>query len=303
VRGLSLGLFGDQDAATDDVALAEIADLGATWVALVVTWSQSDVHAVELARGPRSAPDRRLRAAIRRARARGLAVMVFPIIELDRVRRGEWRGTLAPDDVDTWWHAYERFILHYAELAEAEGAAALVVGSELGSTETWRDRWYHLLSKVESRYRGERVYSANWDHYRQVSFAERLDHLGISAYPTLSDDADASTAELTRAWRKTRRELDTFATAAGVSLWLTEVGYPSRDGAASQPWNYQRRAAVDLDEQRRCYQAMVTAWDGDATLAGLFVWNWSGKGGERDGDYTPRGKPAEAVLRAWFGGR
>ncbi len=197
------------------------------------------MRADAIARSPRvTAADAEVRRALRRARARGLRALLFPILTVREIRMGEWRGALRPRDVDAWWRSYERFILHYAELGAAEAAAALVVGSELGFSETWRDRWYHLISRVERVYSGDLVYSANWDHYRAISFLSRLDHLGISAYFELTDDGDASEAELTRAWRRAAAELRAFARAERVSLWLTEVGYPSRDRAAIRPWDY-----------------------------------------------------------------
>jgi hypothetical protein len=300
VRGFSVGIY----PGTPLERLDEVAAAGATHVALVVSWEQADVRSTVIARSPRvTAPDREVRAALRRARRLGLRAIVFPILVLRRVRIGEWRGTLRPRDVGAWWLAHERFILHYAALAEAESAAGLVIGSELGFSETWRDRWYHLISRVERVYRGDLIYSANWDHYHLVSFAERLDHLGVSAYFPLARGGDAGQAELDRAWRRHRDRLIRFARERAVSLWLTEVGYPSRDGAAARPWDYTAGGPIDLEEQRRCFAALIAAWDGRPELAGILVWNWWGEGGARDGDYTPRGKPAERLLRDWFAGR
>jgi hypothetical protein len=303
VRGFSIGVYpGDAGAALRRID--EVAGTGATWVALVVSWEQKDVRADAIARSPRvTATDAEVRRALRRARMRGLRALLFPILTVREIRMGQWRGSLRPRDVEAWWRSYERFILHYAELGAAEAAAALMVGSELGFSEAWRDRWFHLISQVERVYAGELVYSANWDHYRAVSFLSRLDHLGISAYFELTDDGDAGQEELTRAWRKVAAELRAFARAERVSLWLTEVGYPSRDRAATRPWDYSARGPIDLEEQRRCFAAMIAAWNGAAELRGLLVWNWWGEGGPRDGDYTPRGKPAEKLLRDWFGGR
>ncbi len=278
-----------------------MAATGATHVALVVSWEQKDVRSSAIERSPRvTAADRELVAALRRAARRGLRAVVFPVLSVRDLAPGQWRGALRPRDVDAWWLAHERFILHYAAIAEAESAAALVIGSELGFAESWRDRWFHLISRVEKVYRGELIYSANWDHFEQVSFAARLDHLGVSAYFPLAKGGDATQAELDRSWRRHKAALVRFARAARVSLWLTEVGYPSRDGAASHPWDYGADGAVDLAEQYRCFAALVAAWNGESALEGLMVWNWWGEGGPRDRDYTPRGKPAAALLRAWF---
>lgn len=280
-----------------------MAAAGATHVALVVSWEQRDVAATTIAPSPRvTAPDRELRAALRRAARLRLRAVVFPILVVRAVGPGLWRGALRPRDPAAWWLAHERFILHYAGIAAAEGAAALVVGSELGFAESWRDRWYHLISRVERVFPGEIVYSANWDHYQEVSFAARLDRLGVSAYFPLARRDDADQAELDRSWRRHRASLLAFARRSGVSLWLSEVGYQSRDGAAVHPWDHGAGGGVDLAEQYRCFAALVRAWNGEPALDGVLVWNWWGEGGPRDRDYTPRGKPAEALLRAWFSG-
>jgi hypothetical protein len=281
--------------------LDEIAALGATDVALVLGWRQADIKATELAPGPDTPSDVDVRAIAQAARDRGLAVTVFPIVMLDRNATGEWRGTLAPRDVDAWWLAYEGFIRHYAAIAADTGAVALVIGSELGSTETWRDRWFHLISAVERGYQGELWYSANWDHYEQVSFWSRLDAIGVSAYFELTTDKAASLDDLERGWEAPRDALLAFAKKTNKPLVLTEIGYPSRDGAAGKPWDYTSTAPIDLEEQRRAYAALAGAWDGTA-LAGVYAWEWRGDGGKRDGGYTPRGKPAECTLASWYTG-
>lgn len=297
---MALGLYPGTDGKAAARMVDELADLGASHVALVVTWAQRDVRSSHIAPSGETADDQVLRAAIARAHRRGLQVLVFPILTVERTAPGEWRGTVDPQDRDTWWLDYERFILHYAAIAADEEAAGLLVGSELGSTETWRDRWYHLISRVERLYEGQLVYSANWDHYPAVSFWRRLDAVGVTGYFRLTEDADASQAELTRAWRARREELERFAREQKKPLWITEVGYRSADGAAIDPWDYTRKAAVDLEEQRRCYAAFIDAWTGSTVLAGVFFWNWYGTGGASDHGYTPKGKPAERLLRAWY---
>lgn len=305
MKGIALGLYhreADEKGYSFHQMLREIRATGADHVSLVVGWKQRDVRASTLEPDPEiTISDARLRSLIREARRHRLKVLLFPIVELEIRRPLEWRGTLAPRDVDAWWRAYERFILHYARLAAEEKVHILSVGSELGTTEGWRDRWYALISAVERVFPGELLYSANWDHYEKVSFWDRLDYIGVTAYNELTRDSEATVEELTRAWRSVRETLVAFARKIDRPVVITEVGYVSRDGAAVHPWDYTSRARIDLEEQRRCYQAFVAAWQGEERLAGVFFWNWFGAGGERDGYYTPKGKPAERVLREWYG--
>src|SRR5262249_42351812 len=181
-----------------------------------------------------------------------------------------------------------------------EGVELLSVGSELCSTESWRDRWYHLISKVERVYAGPLVYSANWDHYEPVSFWERVTYVGVTGYFELARAAGAPEEALTRTWDAARQRLTAFAASVGKPLLLTEVGYPSQKGSATRPWDYTATAPVDLEEQRRAYAAFASAWRGKAGLAGVVFWDWGRPGGARDGSYTPRGQPAEKGLPRFF---
>jgi len=298
LRGVALGLYDGDDKARD---LAEIAALGADTVSLVVSWKQHDVRSVDLAATPGvTLPDERVRQVIRAAHKAHLKVFLFPIVEVEVRRPLEWRGTIKPDDVQAWWQNYEAFILHYATIAGDEGADLFAVGSELVSTETWRDRWNHLISGVKKKYKGKLVYSANWDHYEPVTFWDRVDYVGVTAYNELTKSKDASEDELAAAWRAVRESLVGFAAKVKRPLIITEIGYTSQDGAAVHPWDYTLRAPVDLEEQRRCYAAFIAAWKAEPRLAGVFFWQWYGGGGPADGSYTPRGKPAEQVLKAWY---
>lgn len=301
---MALGLYpdGGRDPSRFDHLIDEIARLGATHVALVVTWAQDDVRSTRIAaRSDVTIDDATLRHAIQHAHGQGLRVLVFPILTLRKLAPGEWRGTIQPADVDAWWLGYEAFILHYAAIAARERAWSLLIGSELGSTESWTYRWYHLISGVERVYDGVLVYSANWDHYQHVTFWRRLDAMGVTGYFELTQSKDESEANLARSWQAVRQALIDAAQAIEKPLWITEVGYTSTDGTATQPWNYVLSGAVDLEEQRRCYAAFVQAWGGQPALGGVFFWNWSGEGGPDDRGYTPKGKPAGRLLESWYG--
>jgi hypothetical protein len=298
MKGISLALYpGPPDSPRHDypALVDEIAGVGADHISLAVFWRQDDVRSTTISRDEATTiSDERLRAAVRAAHRRGLKVLLFPIVEVTRRKDGEWRGTLAPSDVAAWWASYEGFVMHYAAIAAEEKVALLCVGSELGSTETWQERWLHLIRAIRRSYPGQLLYSANWDHHQAVTFWAELDFMGVNAYFALAGKTEA---ELARSWAPSRDGLLAAAKRAGKPLVITEVGYQSRAGAAARPWDYGGDAKVDLEEQRRLYAAFDAAWR-DAPLAGVFWWNWWGEGGATDTGYTPRGKPAEKVLRA-----
>jgi hypothetical protein len=45
---------------------------------------------------------------------------------------------------------------------------------------------------------------------------------------------------------------------------------------------------------------MFEVWDKEEKLGGVYIWNWFGFRDPEDRGYTPRGKPAEEVLRHWY---
>lgn len=279
----------------------EIAALGATHVQLVVQWGQADIYGHTIAPYRWGTDDAEIRRLIAYAHQRGLKVFLFPVLRLATLRPGEWRGTLEPQDRAQWWAGYRRFILHYAQLAAETQVELYSVGSELGAMEHERLRWLALILAVRGHFSGALTYSANWDHYTKVRFWPALDLIGVNGYHPLSERDDASEAELGARWITLRDQLLRWR-PKNRPLLLTEVGYPSVDGAARRPWHYTSAAAVDLEEQRRAWAAVYAAWHDQPDLIGLCVWAWHGTGGPSDGDYTVRHKPAAAIIRRWFKG-
>ena len=305
-RGVALGLFvheKDPDARRFyyEQFLDEIVEVGATDIALVVRWAQRDVAATMIrpVKGV-TVQDDVLREVMALSVARGLRVFVLPTLHVERRRWGQWRGALRPSDWEEWWLAYRRFILHYAGIAQEGGAVMFAVGSELVSTERYETRWRALIGEVRTVFSGALTYSANWDHFEPVQFWDAVDVVGISAYPELSDEDQPGLEALVQGWGPFRRRLRGWAAAHGHRYVFTEVGFPSHTDAARRPWDYGRKAPVDLDLQLRCYESLYHVWQRDVRLDGLYLWNWYGVGGAGDGGYTPRGKPAQDVVRHWY---
>ena len=307
-RGIALGLYSEDPSWDYGEFFDEIAATGATHVSIVAPWYVRDTRATEVFDHDRfTVPMRTVERCISDARARGLKVFLFPILRVEDKSDGGWRGVLDPADLDAFFESYREFILRFARLAAKREVPVLSVGSELASLERHERRWRRLITEIRQLYPGELTYSANWDHYEELPFWDALDYVGVTGYFELADkekpaSADPPLATLVHSWREHHRRLTRFAAGAGKPLLLTEVGYLSQRGAAARPWNEAADEPLDLEQQRRCYEAFWRVWNGEPRLAGVYFWNWFGWGGADSKEYTPRGKPAAKEVARWYGG-
>lgn len=94
------------------------------------------------------------------------------------------------------------------------------------------------------------------------------------------------------------------------SILFTEVGYKSIRGTAVQPHLWPEHlpsgGAVTADgaAQAQAYRVFFDGIRQRDWVAGVYVWKWFSNPESPEEDatgFSPRGKPAEAVLRAAFG--
>lgn len=302
VRGVALGLFSGDPGWDYGALIDEIRARGATDVLVVVNAVQSDRFSsdIEMRRG-HSPSEVTLARTLRQIRDAGMRAALMPVVRLAERQPHEWRGVIAPaDGLDAWFASYGRFVLPLARVAEAERVGRFVVGSELSSLEAYGPRWRTLIHDVRAVFTGTITYSANWDHANAVPFWDALDEVGLTAYFPLGSDALASARAVAEAWKVPRTVVENLGTKLGKPVLVTEIGYPSRQGAATRPWDDSATAPVDLDAQRRLYRGFCDAFAETPSVSGFYVWNWFGFGGPRDGGFTPRGKPAAAELENCF---
>lgn len=298
-RGVALGLFATDPDYDYAVLLEELRARGATDVLIVVNWYQRDVRAHDIApRAGKSPSAPTVARTLRQARQLGLRVALMPVVRLRERAPDQWRGVISAPP-GPWFASYGAFVDEMARVAEREGARRLVVGSELASMLRHEDRWRALIARTRRVFSGELWYSANWDNYARVGFWDALDGVGLTAYFELAAPGERATdADLARRWRAIRGELAALRRAHGKPVVLTELGYPSRAGAAARPWDEHGAGEPDLEVQARLYEAACDGLAPYDAVDGLYFWNWFGVGGPRDASYTPRGKPAAAHMEA-----
>ena len=218
-----------------------------------------------------------------------------------------WRGEIFPANIEAWFENYQGRVLHYAKLAENLGVELFCLGTEFRSLsgQAFRDRWKKLIIAVREIFTGSLVYAANWDEFQTVSFWDLLDYVGIDAYFPLSSSQTPSVEELLLGWVRWISLIETWQREVGKPVIFTEVGYRSIDYAGREPWEWTIEGSYNPQAQANCYDAVLQAFSGKPWFAGLFFWNWEPKptaGGPGNLGYTPQNKPAQEILRKFFGG-
>ena len=185
-------------------SIDEVAAIGGDTVLLVVDARMENGASSKIYLDMRMTPTPdQLGALIDHAKSHKLRVILMPIVLLDDPKGDEWRGTLKPENWDTWWDSYRDMITHFSWIAEGHHVDVLVVGSELVSTENKLDQWTQTISAVRKVFHGMLTYSANWDHYTSVPFWNQLDLISTNSYYKLGEDHNVSLAEIEQAAGRT----------------------------------------------------------------------------------------------------
>lgn len=229
-------------------------------------------------------------------------------------RSGKWLGDIemtTEADWQTWYKNYTAFILHYAQLAEANQIEALCIGTELMKPAVTHEKeWRQIIGEIRKIYHGQLTYAANWYlEYEQIKFWDDLDFIGVQGYFPLTKKYNPSYTDLTAGWEPHVTALQKMALKYRKPIVFTEVGYKSTPDAAIEPWKWPERGeAANIpfadETQARCYQALFEMLWRRNWFGGTFIWKWypQVRDNHRDHrDFTPQHKPAEKILAAWYG--
>lgn len=297
---------------TGERTLRELQDVGVQWVSLtpfgfMTRLDEAKVHPIGDYRAGET--DDRMVQVIAQAKALGMQVMLKPHIW---VVDGAWRGQIdfaAEADWQRWFDDYERWMLGYADMAEAQGVDNLVIGVELRSTETKLEpRWRRLIRQIRKRYRGKLTYAANWDDAAAMPWWDAVDYIGIQFYPPLAAKPGVGRAEVTRTLRARIDEVQALATKAGKPVIFTEVGFRSASDGLVHPHAWPERSErlhIDAKTQALGYAAFIDTIRERPWAAGVYWWKWftdPDTTEEGPAGFSPRAKRAESILRAAYAG-
>ncbi|MEQ8475137.1 hypothetical protein [Fulvivirga sp.] len=244
---------------------------------------------------------------IEMAHSMNMSVMVKPHVW---VRGQGWPGDFQPDSEEKWklWEtSYTKYILAYAKIADSVNAELFCIGTEFRKAVVQRpEYWKGLISEVKKAYKGKITYAANWDNFENVTFWDQLDYIGIDAYFPVSEEKTPSKDQIKEQWAESKSQLKKLSDKHNKPILFTEFGFQSVDFTADGHWKYdQDTLAVNHQAQANAFDATFDTFWKEDWFAGGFVWKWHTNheniGGVACKEFTPQNKPAEGVIKEWFG--
>ncbi len=304
VRGMTWGWVGTRGQwATPEAAESMrlmVERVGTTWTCVAFAAWQDTVFSTEVRfREAPTVADDEVVWAIREAKSLGQQVVLRPILN---VTDGTWRAHINFFDVDVpcepkwseWFASYTAFIVHYARIAQAEGADMFCVGCEMVQTDRRADEWRAVVAAVREVYTG--IVTYNCDKYQEsnVTWWDAVDVISSSGYYPI-DDWDA---QLDRIEAVVRRE--------GKPFFFMEAGAMSTEGSQHLPNSWALAGAVSQEAQRDWYEAMFAACDRRDWVGGWVLWDWKARlyplaEAGSDGEYSLYGKLAESTVAERYG--
>lgn len=241
----------------------------------------------------------------------GMHVMLKPHIWLSTKNNGKWRSDIEmtnEEDWDEWFSNYKEVMVLYAKLAEELNFEQFCIGTELETTiKTKPEKWIELIELVRTCYSGKITYAANWDQeYKEISFWNYLDYIGIQAYFPLSNVKNPTLLEIENAWQPYIAEMSLISKKYNKPILFTEIGYRSLQGTLRAPWEWVSLKhyfyKISKKEQLLSYQAFFnTVWQ-EPWFHGIHIWEWQGTS-TSDGNntgFTIQNKPAINIIAKNF---
>ncbi|MDT8416332.1 MAG: hypothetical protein RQ864_00860 [Lutibacter sp.] len=202
-----------------------------------------------------------------------------------------------------WENDYEKYLLHFAEIAQNQNVELLCIGTELGNSIAKRPQyWTKLIQNIKKIYSGKLTYAANWDDFDEVPFWNEMDYIGIDAYFPLSKSETPSIEEMKLGWEKHLFKIEETQKKTGKNILFTEFGYRNSNYCADEPWTEANSTENNLG-QANAFEALFQSISEKPWYKGGFAWKWYADDYHKKRkmiDYTPQEKPALKVIEKWY---
>ncbi len=312
-------------------SMKKLADTGANWVCIAFAAEMNKPNEPNIFWGendPCMVTDNEIRRAIELAHKNNLKVILKPTVN---VRDGTWRAYIQFKKSDgktidselwaQWWAEFNRFLLHYAQLAKETNCEMLCLGCEMTTTEPFVNRWRDLIAEIRKVYPGAITYNTNHGDEIKIRWWDATDVIGVSGYyPIGTDDVQTAMKDLNNvspsdttleAFRRrvmpAKENLRKVSEKFNRPVFFIELGMCSAKGCSAIPWTHNdpNTMVYDADEQARFYQVMLeTFWD-EPWFIGYAWWDWhtdlySLEKAKTDTTFCIYGKPAEKIVKEWY---
>lgn len=338
--GIELAPWRASEAAALPAALDAIKPTSANWVRIPVVWDAPSANpplvSFDFVRSPFRSD---LIAVIKAARDRGYKVALYPQVRPapGGPYGGDLNlyfdaGTKDPGWWDGWFREYARFLAYVADVAAFTGADAYYLGDSTlaralpgapGAPADAETRWRSLIAALRrDHYNAPMLFGL--DLYGQAPalattppFLDAVDVIDVRFSAALAGSPTASLDELkTGAANLIDSQLQPLYSRFNKSIVITAL-YVSTDGGAAQcvglavggcqplvkvaPDQPDTSVyALDLGEQQLAYEALLYAINDRAWISGFCAYGYNPVVALRDKYYSPRGKPVETLLAAWY---
>jgi 5-hydroxyisourate hydrolase-like protein (transthyretin family)/methionine-rich copper-binding protein CopC len=309
IQGVNYGGFWNNvyQSSTAGSALDALKTTGANYGLIIVTLYQNTPTDNSMFVDANQTPtDASIVQAIHDLHSRGMSAGIKMMIMGEN---GVIQADINPSNPAAWFSNYTAQVVHYAHLAQANGADMFCIGTEFDTISVeYLPYWTSLISSVRAAYSGPLTYAANWYQYNQVVFWSQLDVIGVDAYFPLSTSQTPTVSEIVNGWtsynyygtnRNWINELKTFQASVGKPLVFTEIGfesaaYPAESQAGSG--NYNPTA------QANCYEGTLQAFANQSSwFGGMFWWcSYPNPLAVPNNNWSPQGKPAQDVLTNYW---
>jgi hypothetical protein len=276
-------------------------------LSIVLQLCQASLTSSDIWACPEMPSDASLTRVIRFARSIRLRVILE--MHVDVAGRSIWRAYINPANRIAWFTQYGAWLAHYGQIAQAAGASAICIGTEMvdvtdptvhaSNTAMWI---HYIIRPLRSVFNGWLTYSAQHgiDALR-VGIWPYLDRIGVSTYFILA--GRGSVRNLEADWARINGRYVSPLRRYHKPILFTEIGYRNIAGDHLTPWSYAPGGTPDQAEQAKDYEALLRYWGQFSWWGGVVWWDWNAdprQSGPANIDFTPQGKQAENVMKRYF---
>ena len=317
VRGINV--VGPFDLCHNNTTIDELKSINSNWVCFLpeANLKRNSLQLIDKQNGTWTLPEEGYRDITYQCKNHNLKVILKPHIVLDKNISSEdkisslsdWRGNINmvnPSDWELLEKNYQKYILNWARIAEEENVDAFIIGTELKSFVAYRPQyWEELIDEVKQIYKGPISYSANWDNFQNISFWDKLYFIGVNGYFPISPASVPSATDSESSWTPIKLALENISQMTDKKILITEYGYRNILHAGLKPWQHvsetENAQRADLSQYNLLEAFFKSLWNENYIMGGL-LWNWTQAPPSSDNlDFSIQQKPAEALVREWYG--